>query len=200
MKNVYLDGEEVLFDGPTPEDMPTLQALLANHLATTDRILTRWIVDGIDLIETPIDPPPTRFNRIDAHSLPQSEVFKNLLLPILGKSEETKQQLENYSNELLTLPWATQSQKLGTIITQLMPVIELLGHLESDPKAMQYPWHTDIKSILKEFNHIVEQLSVYAKNNDIAALSELFYSNTLPLLNKTYSMLQDSVQKTLAAL
>jgi hypothetical protein len=71
MREVYVDGEQVVFEGDVPEKPTEIYELLMSVLSEQGRAVTGFASDGVDLLSG--EPPPETFQRIDASSLSHRE-------------------------------------------------------------------------------------------------------------------------------
>lgn len=197
MKNVYLDGEEVLFDGPLPSDMPALQAVLNQHLHKNGRVLTRWLVDGVDTLSNTDAVPPSMASKVEAFSEAHSDLLNRLTRNISQEGPAILNLLDEFGHKILSHPWSTQSASLGALIEKLIPIIELLGHLNEYAQTHNLAWQQTTATSIESFGSIFEKLTSIAQAQDIALLSELVLLNLAPLVSQTLHSLQSTVSPTL---
>ena len=194
MSTVFLDGTSVDFSGPAPQSPLELQQLLSQHLESQQRLLIRFEVDGKELLNTNPQEFPQAFKKVEAASASQIQVFLELIQQAHGPAQNLSKECEHYAQAVLTQPWSFMATKIGDVIGQVSPLLEVFSCLESYSNATNPEWKEALKELLKQFEQKIEELVQAAQNTDVGSVSEILAFELGPLIQKSLDFIQNKVR------
>ena len=104
MSEVFVDGENVIFEGEVPSSPEAVYDLLMNALSEQGRAVTGFVVDGENALGN--DTVPESYERIDVASLSHRELTLQVIREFLDKMDNLGDDLRAYANNILTLGWS----------------------------------------------------------------------------------------------
>ena len=99
MSGVFVDGEEVVFEGEAPTSPSQIFDLLMSVLSEQGRAVTGFVVDGEDVLGA--EQIPETFDRIEAATLSHSKLTLQVVREFLAKIDSLGEELHSYSRNII---------------------------------------------------------------------------------------------------
>lgn len=125
MAAVFIDGEEVAFDGAIPDTLGALTALLENVLGRNQRVIASIRLDGAELVEAASERLVREFSRIDVATLSVVDAVAQLRQSAIKRLSDAIQDLDDLAVSVLRRPW-------GSVGSECVSAAETLGQLLGD--------------------------------------------------------------------
>lgn len=146
MAEVYLDGEQVRFDGPFPTSFSELLAVLERGVAASGRVLVGVSVDGSPSEGELDEAAFGGARRIEFLSLSVAEAIQRLAGSCRERASGLLDRLAPLSVEVLREPWPSVASQL---VASGEPLAALLNDLGNLGEAAPYSaWAHDLSAAL----------------------------------------------------
>ena len=129
MSSVWADGEEVTFKECVPEQPGQIYDLLMGALSEQGRVVVKFVIDGIDLMQEDKQQVPETFTKIEAFSLTHDELTLRLIKEALKHLQGVDLQLEAYLRNILSVAWTEVFKRMDEFVGKVKPFAELLDNL-----------------------------------------------------------------------
>lgn len=170
MATVYYDGEEVAFEGNAPESLSSLLEILRSNAITQQRALVSFKVDDVEAIEEQIDLSGNSYQKVEAQTIAQAELFAKAIDRVIGQQGEPEEQINDILNVLLTEEWTVGFNKLNDFLQQLSAYFELLANLSFYGQTNNRPWVADFLKDTKRMEDSFQHILKYCERQDVSSL------------------------------
>ena len=148
MRQVVVDGEDVIFGEAVPESPSHVYELLMEALSEQGRVVVDFSVDGHTAF--PNDRFPDSFEKIEAKSVSHDELTLRLIIESMNQMSEMESQLDAYIKNILSIPWSEVFKRMDELINRIQPFAELIDNIGPYANAYEPPWADKLKDISVE--------------------------------------------------
>ena len=148
MRQVVVDGEDVIFGEAVPESPSHVYELLMEALSEQGRVVVDFSVDGHTAF--PNDRFPDSFEKIEAKSVSHDELTLRLIIESMNQMSEMESQLDAYIKNILSIPWSEVFKRMDELINRIQPFAELIDNIGPYANAYESPWADKLKDISVE--------------------------------------------------
>lgn len=189
MREVYVDGEQVVFEGDVPEKPTEIYELLMSVLSEQGRAVTGFASDGVDLLSG--EPPPETFQRIDASSLSHRELTLQVIRAFLDKMGTIGEDLRSYSKNILTIGWSDVFRRMDEFIGKIKPFADLFDNLTPYANTYSPEWSTGLEQFASEQADCLERVLSCFESGDVSGLSNEIALGFVPLFERSRKFLTE---------
>ena len=191
MRQVVVDGEEVVFEGEVPEAPSQIYELLMNALSEQGRVVVGFSVDGSDSF--PDDQFPGHYEKIEASSLTHDELTLRLILESMNQLSETESQLDAYIKNILSVSWSEVFNRMNELVSRVQPFAELIDNLGPYVSAYDPPWGSKLKEIsIEQAESLNGMLDAFEQGNP-AKLSDDLSIRFLPVFQRSRKLFSEEI-------
>lgn len=189
MSEVFVDGENVIFEGEIPSSPEAVYDLLMNALSEQGRAVTGFLVDGENALGS--DQVPESYERIDVASLSHRELTLQVIREFLDKMDNLGDELRAYAKNILTIGWSEVFQRMEEFIAKIKPFADLLDNLHPYAKTYSPPWQEGLEKLAQEQADCLEQVLGHFESGNVAGLSDAVASTFAPLSERSRKFLRE---------
>ena len=193
MKEVYLDGEHVDFQGAPPSSVAAAWELVGNYLAGQERVVDSTEVDG-STWDPDADENREQWGRIELRSVSLEEKLVGLALDWKSRRAEMRSRIEALSGGVLRKGWREAQGEVFAVFEALRPLVEQYGALASFGEAKKKDWADPLVSRYGAFSQALGSTSNAVEEEDCVALSDLLEDELAPsmvaLISETAASLE----------
>jgi hypothetical protein len=189
MREVFVDGEKVVFEGDLPEAPAEIYELLMSALSEQGRAVTGFASDGVNLLSGE-QPPPT-FQRIDASSLTHRELTLQVIKEFLDKMGNIGDDLGSYSKNILTIGWSDVFRRMDEFIGKIKPFADLFDNLTPYAKTYSPEWSIGLEQFASEQADCLEQVLSCFESGDVSGLSNEIALRFVPMFERSRRFLAE---------
>ncbi len=190
MSGVFVDGEEVVFEGEAPTSPSRIFDLLMSVLSEQGRAVTGFVVDGEDVLGA--EQIPETFDRIDAKTLSHSKLTLQVVREFLAKIDSLGEELHSYSRNILTTGWSAVFQRMEEFIEKIKPFADLFDNLGPYAKTYSPLWQKKFEELAKEQAGSLEKILKHFESGNISDLSNEVASSFAPLFDRSRKFLREN--------
>ena len=192
MNEVFVDGEEVIFEGEVPSSPSQVYDLLMTVLSEQGRAVTSFLVDDVDILASE-PPPPETFQRIDAASLSHRELTKLLINEFLVSMDGLAEELRAYAKNILLIGWSEIFRRMEEFIAKIKPFADLLDNLSPYAKTYSPPWRERLEELAGEQAACLERVLGAFESGNVADLSDEVTVTFAPLFERCRKFLKEDI-------
>jgi hypothetical protein len=191
MRQVSVDGEDVVFGEKVPEAPAQVYELLMNALSEQGRVVVGFLIDGNDSF--PDDQFPDSFEKIEASSLTHDELTLRLVLESMNQLSETESQLDAYIKNILSISWSEVFKRMDELVNRVQPFAELIDNIGPYASAYEPPWANKIKEISVEQAESLNGILNAFEQGNSAKLSDDLSIRFLPVFKRSRKLFSEEI-------
>ncbi|MFP6899814.1 MAG: hypothetical protein VCA36_02655 [Opitutales bacterium] len=185
MVEVSVDGEEVIFEGDTPQEVMQVFDLLMGAMSERGRAVVSFLVDGVDLMtRAEEDPIPTSFDRIEAFTLTHVELTLQLIERVEEETQTLDDELGAYSRKILFLGWTEIFQRMDEFVSKIQPIADLVDNLGPFAQTYDPPWRSAFEMVRQKQADALEEVLACFRAGDSAGLSDAVAGSFCSMLSE----------------
>ncbi len=193
MSSVWADGEEVTFKEGVPEQPGQIYDLLMGALSEQGRVVVKFVIDGIDLMQEDKQQVPESFTKIEAFSLTHDELTLRLIKEALKHLQGVDLQLEAYLRNILSVAWTEVFKRMDEFVGKVKPFAELLDNLAPYSNTYDPPWRERLEEVSREQAESLDKILTAFEQGNPALLSNELAINFLPIFGRTHKLFNEDV-------
>ena len=191
MRQVVVDGEDVVFGDEVPEAPAQIYELLMDALSEQGRVVVGFTVDGDDSF--PNDQFPESYTKIEASSLTHDELTLRVILESMNQLSETESQLDAYIKNILSISWTEVFNRMNELISRVQPFAELIDNISPYASAYDPPWGTKLKEIsVEQAESLNGMLDAFEQGNP-AKLSNDLSIRFIPVFKRSRKLFAEEI-------
>ena len=190
MSEVYADGELVTFEGPPPSSPGQIYELLMAALSEKGRAVTKFVVDGVDLLKEEGEAPET-FEKIEVTSLTHQELTLRVIRESLQAMDNLADELRAYAQNILILGWSEIFRRMQEFIARIQPFADLLDNLGPYAGAYTPEWGNGLAELAKTQADSLERILKCFEAGDSSGLSDEVALEFAPLFERCRKFLME---------
>ena len=191
MRQVVVDGEEVVFEGEMPEAPSQIYELLMNALSEQGRVVVGFSVDGSDSF--PDDQFPGHYEKIEASSLTHDELTLRLVIESMNQLSETETQLDAYIKNILSISWSDVFNRMNELVSRVQPFAELIDNIGPYATAYDPPWAEKLKIVSVEQSESLNGMLDAFEQGNPAKLSDDLSIRFLPVFKRSRKLFSEEI-------
>ena len=191
MSVVIADGEEVVFDGDVPTDPNHVYELLMGALSENGRAVVKFIVDGVDTVES--GDTPSTYDKIEVISLSHDELTLRLIIESMNHLSTAEKEFEAYIRNILSVAWSDVFQRMNEFITKVQPFADLLDNLSPYAQTYNPPWKESLEKITREQAESLGVILTSFQQGNPSSLSDELSINFLPVFKRARKLFSENI-------
>lgn len=191
MSAVIADGEEVVFDGDVPTDPNHVYELLMGALSENGRAVVKFIVDGVDTVES--GDTPSTYDKIEVISLSHDELTLRLIIESMNHLSTAEKEFEAYIRNILSVAWSDVFQRMNEFITKVQPFADLLDNLSPYAQTYNPPWKESLEKITREQAESLGVILTSFQQGNPSSLSDELSINFLPVFKRARKLFSENI-------
>jgi hypothetical protein len=173
MAKVSVDGEKVIFEGDSPQEVGQVFDLLMGAMSERGRALVSFLVDGVDLMaRSDEDPIPTSFSKIEAFTLTHVELTLTLIERVEEETKGLSDELIAYSRKVLFLGWTEIFSRMDEFVSKIQPIADLVDNLGPFTQTYAPPWRSSFEAVRDKQAEALEEVLGCFRSGNSAGLSD----------------------------
>lgn len=194
MIQVKLNSEPITFDGPMPGALDEIFLLIVKHLTQEGKMISEFLVDGKPLENEAMIKSLTDFKLVEVESLHRSDYMLTMINREIEKQEALYVMLEDYSADILSLPWDKSAPKTRAILNNVLPIVKLLEASMDIFIDLNTEWKNDSEALIKELGNVMNLFTSAIALKDVSYLSDILGSQMLSLIKQALNLLQGPIK------
>ena len=191
MRQVVVDGEDVIFGEAVPESPSHVYELLMEALSEQGRVVVDFSVDGHTAF--PNDRFPDSFEKIEAKSVSHDELTLRLIIESMNQMSEMESQLDAYIKNILSIPWSEVFKRMDELINRIQPFAELIDNIGPYANAYDPPWADKLKDVsVEQAESLNGMLDAFEQGNP-AKLSDDLSVRFLPVFKRSRKLFSEEI-------
>lgn len=191
MPTVWADNEEVQFTEDIPKEPSSVYELLMGALSEQGRAVVKFIVDGVDALESGAF--PDEYDKIEAFSLTHDELTLRLIIEALNHMSDTGMQLQAYAQNVLNIAWSEVFKRMDEFIQKIQPFADLIDNLGPYVSTYSPPWKKSFENIAREQSECLGGILSAFEQGSPARLSDELCERFLPIYNRSRKLFDSEV-------
>ena len=191
MRQVVVDGEEVVFEGEMPEAPSQIYELLMNALSEQGRVVVGFSVDGSDSF--PDDQFPGHYEKIEASSLTHDELTLRLVIESMNQLSETEKHLDAYIKNILSISWSEVFNRMDELVNKVQPFAELIDNIGPYATAYDPPWAEKLNIVSVEQSESLNGMLDAFEQGNPAKLSDDLSIRFLPVFKRSRKLFSEEI-------
>lgn len=191
MPTVWADNEEVQFTEDIPKEPSSVYELLMGALSEQGRAVVKFIVDGVDALESGAF--PDEYDKIEAFSLTHDELTLRLIIEALNHMSDTGMQLQAYAQNVLNIAWSEVFKRMDEFIQKIQPFADLIDNLGPYVSTYSPPWKKSFENIAREQSECLGGILSAFEQGSPARLSDELCEGFLPIYNRSRKLFDSEV-------
>ena len=191
MPTVWADNEEVQFTEDIPQEPSNVYELLMGALSEQGRAVVKFIVDGVDALESGAF--PEGYEKIEAFSLTHDELTLRLIIEALNHMSDTGMQLQAYAQNVLNIAWSEVFKRMDEFIQKIQPFADLIDNLGPYVSTYSPPWKKSFENIAREQSECLGGILSAFEQGSPARLSDELCEGFLPIYNRSRKLFDSEV-------
>ncbi|OUW16690.1 MAG: hypothetical protein CBD18_06350 [Opitutales bacterium TMED158] len=171
MGTVYLNGENVDFQGPAPATPLEVWSVLENHLSQSGMLIERMEVDGADWVPGS-DEPTVSYGTIHIHSVSQSSKATQIVDELRKSRESLEGSWLDAAREVLRSPWDRFQPRALELLDATQPLIQSVSVLVAFGQESESNWGQELQQASHSLNEGVERLIDAFEARDSVSFSD----------------------------
>ena len=196
MSEVFVDGEEVVFEGETPTSPQEVYDLLMTALSEQAKAVTGFVVDGQDVMADEQQVPES-YQRIEATSLSHRELTHRVIREFLEKMDNLGTDLRAYAKNILMIGWSEVFQRMEEFTGKIKPFADLLDNLSPYAQIYSPPWKEGLEKLAGEQAACLETVLGHFEAGNVAGLSDDVSTVLAPLFERSRKFLREEAMPEL---
>ena len=191
VSQVFVDNEEVVFEGDIPSEPARIYDLLMGALSEQGKVVVKFLVDGSDSLEE--GEFPNTYQKIEAFSLTHDELTLRLVLESMKHLGQTEEEFVAYVRNILSVPWSEVFRQMDQLINRVQPFADLLDNLGPYAKTYEPPWKESLEVVAKEQATSLGKILESFEQGNPALLSDELCIRFLPIFKRTRKLFNEEV-------
>lgn len=192
MSQVYLNGENVDFQGPAPATVSEVWSLLEEFLGQSALLIDRMHVDGEGWVPDG-DSGSRTYQTIEVFSVTQEGKVAQIVVELLGQRSLLEEQWRICARQVLSRPWTVfQNEGIG-LLNSTQPLIQSLGLLVAYSKGRDAEWSQSLEQAAESLNAELGSLLDAFEAGDCVVFSDVAERGILANVQDAFRVLEDEV-------
>ncbi len=171
MREIFLDGEEVAFEGPPPDSLSLARQLVEQHLSSVGRVLGTLSVDGV--VRDLDDPDEAEsFQRVEFFSASFLEKLREMVgqwIQVCNQGVDTQVRVAALA---LSAPWKEAQREAIALLEGLRPALEGCGILEQFAQQNEVTWQAAFSESFRNCVASTDAVIEAVQSGDCVQLSD----------------------------
>lgn len=199
MSEVFLDGEEVTFDGPPPASVSAVWTLVEGFLGGSGKVIRSMEVDGVEWTPESGSEIET-YRKIAVHSWTQLENLIFSVEQIVLQGPELQSVWKQASREILSTGWKSYQNTAIAHLDRLQPWVQVSEILLGLAEAQSLPWEQDARRLQTALNACLGALIDTFEPRDSVRFSDLAARDLQEILDGAHGLFAKQVLPSLKGL
>ena len=157
-------------------------------------MISGFLVDGKPFETEEMIRNATGFKTVEIEAMHRSDYMLEMIDLQNEKRDAIICMIEDYSADILVLPWDKSIPKTKAILENALPVVKVLEAALDVFVDINDSWKEEAVAVLKELSNVMNLFTSAIALKDLGCLSDISVSQILPLIKQALNMLQGPIK------